>query len=148
MRILLDATCWYAATFSEGGGSRRILKEAEEKEFAIVLSETIFQEAWKNIFEDSPEKTEVLLDLVLNSPIDFLDSLTVDDLDQWRKITVLKDLHVLAAAFVGNADVLITFDREHLLTQDVKEGFPIPVMETKEFWQIWYPSHSQRSKTE
>ena len=145
MRILLDTTCWYPATFSEDGGSRRILKEAEEKGFTIVLSETIFQEAWKNIFEDDPEKVEVFLDLVLTSPIDFLDSLTVDDLDKWRKITVLKDLHVLAAAFVGNADVLITFDRDHLLTQDVKRGFPIPVMETKEFWQVWYP---RQSKTE
>lgn len=139
MRILLDATCWYPAVFSEDGGSRKILKEAEEKGFIIVLSETIFQETWKHVFEDDKAQIEVLLGLILNSPIEFLDSLTIDDLDQWRKITVLKDLHVLAAAFVGNVDVLITFDRGHLITPDVKEAFPIPIMDTKEFWQIWYP---------
>lgn len=144
MRILLDATCWYAAVFSEKGGSRKFFKEAEEKNFTIVLSETIFQETWKHVFEDDQEKIEVLLDLVLNSPIEFLDCLTIEDLDKWRKLTVLKDLHVLAAAFVGNADVLITFDRDHLITPDVKEAFPIPVMDTKEFWQVWHPQRSKK----
>ena len=58
-------------------------------------------------------------------------------------LTVLKDLHVLAAAVVGQADVLITFDKEHLDTPDVKAAFPIPVMNTTEFWSVWFPGRKK-----
>jgi putative PIN family toxin of toxin-antitoxin system len=143
MKILLDTTCWYAAVFSEEGGSRKILKEAEEKGFTVILSETIFQETWKNIYEDNKKSVEILLDLLFSAPVDFLDGLTIEDIDQWRKLTVSKDIHVLAAAFVGKADVLITFDREHLLIPKVRKIFPIPIMDTKEFWQTWYPKRKK-----
>ena len=58
---------------------------------------------------------------------------TPEEEAKWSGLVAPKDAHVLAGAAKAKADVLISLDRRHILTERVRKGFPIPVQDTGEF---------------
>lgn len=130
-RVFPDATCWVAAAGSPSGGSAQILKLGRLGRLVIVTSQRVLQEAEKNIREAfGAEGLGRFYQDVADLELEIVTEPTPEDEAQWQEITAAKDCHVLAAVFKAGADVLVTLDRRHLLTETVEDHFPIPVMDT------------------
>ncbi len=139
-RIFLDATCWIAAAGSETGGSSAIVSLAQGLLIVLVASRAVLQEAERNIQAKMEAKALTgFYFLLANTEIDICEETTFTEEEQWADLIVEKDRHVLAAAFKTKADVLVTLDRKHVLTENVRVKFPIPVQDTKEFLTAFRP---------
>lgn len=138
MRIFLDACILYPAIRSPGGGSAKILLEAKVRGFTLLVTQMVLEETKKNVSKDLGKNAlDWLYNLIKSHPEqwDLIDDPSEQEIGQWKNVTVQKDLHVLAGAIKGKADILVTLDRQHLLKPSVREAFPIPIMDTKEFWK-------------
>jgi len=133
-RVFLDATCWIAAAGSELGGSSAIILLAEALLIVLITSQAVLQESERNIRAKMGSLTLQRFHFLLaTTEIEVCEETTEAEEEQWTALTVKKDRHVLAAAIRGKADVLVTLDRKHILTDAVRAGFPIPVQDTREF---------------
>jgi len=133
-RVFLDASCWVAAAGSVSGGSALILKLARAGRIEIVATRRILREAELNIRDKLGKKALLRYYEELGAlEITLEDEPTLDEESEWRSLTDEKDRQVLSAAFKARVDVLVSLDRRHILTPRVKEGFPIPVRDTKTF---------------
>ena len=133
-RVFLDATCWVAAAGSESGGSSAIFLLAQAFLLSLVTSRAVLQEAERNIQNKMGTSALQRFYSLLNmTEIEICEQTTLEEEQQWTALTADKDRHVLAAAFKTKADVLVTLDRKHLLTESVQASFSIPVQDTKEF---------------
>jgi predicted nucleic acid-binding protein len=138
-RAFLDATCWVAAAGSPNGGSAQILKLGRLGKLVILATPLVLQEAEENIRDHwGAEGLDRFYQDVADLDLEMIEPTTADEEAQWTALTAAKDLHVLAAAFKASADVLITLDRRHLLTDAVARGFPILVQDTRSFFADWY----------
>jgi predicted nucleic acid-binding protein len=134
-RVFLDATCWMAAAGSPTGGSAEILKLGRLGRLLIVATQRVLREAEKNIGEEwGAEGLERFHRDVADLDLELIDEPTAEDEARWQAVTVPKDCHVLAGAYKAGADVLVTLDRKHLLTETVAVQFPLPVMDTRQFF--------------
>lgn len=133
-RVFLDASCWVAATLSPGGGSAFILEFALKGTVRIVATGKVLREAHANIKEKFGNEALLrYLELLSGVEPDVVGPASEDELFRWDHVTDMKDRHVLAGAAKAGADALVTLDRKHMLTDRVKDGFDIPVMDPKEF---------------
>lgn len=133
-RVFLDASCWVAAAGSPDGGSALIIRLALCGHVKLVSTRVILLEA-ENAIGGKLGK-EALLRFYLslgNLDLEIIDPPTSGELSRWSALVHAKDLHVLAGAYKASADVLVTLDRRHLLTEVVKVGFPLAVLDTTEF---------------
>ena len=108
---------------------------AQAGKLQVLATRMALQEAEDNI-EDRlgpAARTRYYRELAATNP-EIVDPPTEEELARWASLVVTKDLHVLAGAFKGSADVLVTLDRKHILTEPVRNGFPIPVQGTREFF--------------
>jgi predicted nucleic acid-binding protein len=135
MRVFLDATCWVAAAASPSGGSAEILRLAQAGSLRIITTPLVLAEAERNIRAKLPPEamSRFLVD-VLQTGIEVGSTPVQTDLDRWLHLVAEKDAHVLAGAYMTRADVLVTLDRRHILTSAVREGYPIAVQDTHEFF--------------
>ncbi len=134
IKVFLDASCWIAAAGSPSGGSAAILKLARAGYLKIVATKEILWEAERNI------KTKMGKEALLRyyqelgtTEVEIVDQPTPEEKAQWKSLVAEKDCHVLAGAYKAAADFLVSLDKRHILTEKVKEGFPIPVKDTGEF---------------
>ena len=133
-RVFLNATCWVAAAGSESGGSSAIFLLAQAFLLSLVTSRAVLQEAERNIQNKMGTSALQRFYSLLNmTEIEICEQTTLEEEQQWTALTADKDRHVLAAAFKTKADVLVTLDRKHFLTESVQVNFSIPVQDTKEF---------------
>ncbi len=133
-RVFLDATCWMAAAGSETGGSSAIILLAQTLLLVLVGSRMVLQEAERNIqAKMTPTALQRFYLLLAAVKLELCEPTTPEEEEQWAELTAEKDRHVLAAALKSKADVLVTLDRKHILTDGVRTGFPIPVQDTREF---------------
>lgn len=135
LRVFLDTSCWIAACLNPAGGSARILALAQEGKIQIITTPDVLEEVRRNIEKKLPDEAMVQFQLFrrMCKPI-VLPNPPEEDQQEWSTLTREKDLHVLAGAIRGEADVLVTLDRNDLLNQKVRDFFPIPVRHTIEFF--------------
>jgi predicted nucleic acid-binding protein len=134
MRVFLDATCWMASAGNPNGGSAYILQIAQADLFTIAVTEMILIEAERNIRDKMPETAFLSYMNTLGTVrIEVVEPATPDEERRWMGIVAEKDCHVLAGAYKAQANVLVTLDRKHILTDLVRQQFPILVQDTKEF---------------
>ena len=142
IRVFLDATCWIAAAGSPSGGSSALLELSSLGSFRIVTVTVtvnhVLIETERNIRD---KMTDVAFDryMAVFSAVrpDVADNLMQDEWAHWLPLVPEKDCHVLAGAVKAKADALVSLDRKHILTDTVREHFPIPVYDTKEFLTRW-----------
>ena len=138
MRLFLDSCCLYAAGRSPGGGSAKIILSSRELGFTIILTPTTIFEAKNNLIKHLGEEAFTgLVSMFKSASSELIANPSQKEMDAFENITVEKDLHVLAGAIKGKADILVTLDRKHLLNPKVKKAFSIPTMDTREFWQAF-----------
>lgn len=134
-RVFPDATCWVAAAGNPKGGSAEILKLGRLGKLVIITTQRVLKEAEKNISANwGADELECFYRDVADLDLEFVDDPSAAEEARWQGITVDKDCHVLASAYKAGADVLVTLDRKHLLTATVVSQFPLPVVDTKQFF--------------
>lgn len=133
-RVFLDASCWVAAAGSPTGGSTLILKLARAGHVRVVATRRVLKEAEHNIRTKMGEEPLLRYYRLLGSvELELASPVTPEEEAKWSGLVAPKDAHVLAGAAKAKADVLISLDRRHILTERVREAFPIPVQDTGEF---------------
>lgn len=133
-RVFLDASCWIAAAGSSQGGSAFIIRLAQARQLKIVATRRVLREAERNITEKmSREALLRYYRLLGETDIEIGGPPTVEEENQWRDIVADKDLHVLSGSYKAGAEVLVSLDRRHIVTERVKRAFPVGVCDTKEF---------------
>ncbi|MEW5931994.1 MAG: PIN domain-containing protein [Bacillota bacterium] len=133
-RVFLDASCWVAAAGSPTGGSTLILRLAQAGRVQVVATRRVLQEAEHNIRTKMEEEALLRYYRLLGSvELELIPPVTPEEEARWSGLAAPKDAHVLAGAAKANADVLVSLDRRHILTERVRKGFPIPVQDTREF---------------
>jgi len=137
LTVFLDASVILSGLASATGGSRKILVAGKAKKLKLLTSVYILQEVAEHLAKLKIEKRELLqllsqkIILVLPSPEDQF-------VEKFKPIvTDPDDAHVLAAAVLSGAKMLISLDKKHILTKKVRKTLkPILVMPPKQFW-LW-----------
>jgi predicted nucleic acid-binding protein len=144
-RVFLDASCWVAAAGSPSGGSEVILKLAQTVCLQVVVTQQVLLEAEHNIKNKLNEEALLRYYQKLGTlELEVIPPTTPAEESQWNALVAPKDCHVLAAAYKANVDVLVSLDKKHIVNEQVKQGFPIHVADTKEFFQ-WLTEEEQGS---
>lgn len=132
--VFLDASCWVAATLSREGGSRYILALAVRGQIEILSTRRVLLEALNAICSKyGNEEVHTYFKLLLSTSPTGVEETSAKEESRWVDVTHEDDCHVLAGAAKANADVLVSLDARHIVTDVVKAQFPVPVMNTREF---------------
>lgn len=130
----LDASCWVAATLSRAGGSRFILALAKEGHIEVLATKRIVIQTVKALGKKyGNDELRDFLRLLSNVSPTIVEDPTDEEGTRWSDLTHEDDCHVLAGAQKGGADVLVSLDRKHVVTEKVASRFHVPAMTTKEF---------------
>lgn len=111
-----------------------ILKLARAGYLQIAATRQVLLEAERNIKAKMSKGALLRFYQELGTTeVELADGPTPEEKDRWRDLVAEKDCHVLAGAYKAAAGFLVTLDKQHILAEKVKQGFPIPVKDTKEF---------------
>jgi predicted nucleic acid-binding protein len=137
LHVFLDACCWYAACRSRNGGSALLLQRGMEGKVKIYTSVRVEREIVEHVSDDLGEEGMRLLELYMGRVKPIKVTLYPARLEtKFAHLTMdANDIHVLAAAYHANVDILVSLDKKHIVTEKVKSHFPISVLHTKEFFQ-------------
>lgn len=135
-KVFLDASVFIAASGSISGGSSLILEVCKGKYFTAVTTRKILQEAQKNIRKKLPSESLLQFYKEMGSlKLKIVD--TPQDLSEYDDVISARDQHVLAGAISGKASFLITLDRKHFFTEEIKNAkLPVTIMTPKEFLEF------------
>jgi len=123
LRLFLDASVFIAAAGSPQGGSSAVLELCRRGHFYALCTRLVLLEAERNITRKMGReallrfyRTLAELEPILESPP------TAEEIAACEPLVGEKDAHVLAAALKSGADVLLTLDRKHFMTEKVSEA--------------------------
>jgi predicted nucleic acid-binding protein len=122
-KLFIDACVFIAASGSPQGGSSFILELCKRGRFRAVCTRLVLLEAERNIHRKLG--TEALLRFYqglaeLDPTLEALPS--PGELAACEAIVGGKDAHVLAMALKSGADVLLTLDQRHFMTEKVQDA--------------------------
>lgn len=134
MKVFLDSSILFAASYSQTGGSTAIINLAKKGKLLLFSSRFAIKEAERNLSKKAKEhhldRFYQILEEVKITLVDVKRDLAKKT---FGKMTGEKDAPILAAAIKSKANFLLTFDRKHLLTPKVKrKSFPIIVLTPEE----------------
>ena len=135
-RLFLDANIFIAAAASEEGGSSLLIEFCSQGKVYALTTRLVLREAERNVRSKLNEDALVRFYNLLAQ----LSPITIplsgqDKIDEAASIVHPKDAHVLAAARSGNADYLVTLDRKHFLSDNVRQAIlPMIVCTPGEFF--------------
>jgi predicted nucleic acid-binding protein len=115
IRAFLDASVLFAASYSETGSSRDLLREAVRGKLQIVVSQHVLEEAERNLAQKAPEVVPALHELLTVVAAEVADKPTGAELAQAATYIALKDAPIVAAAVKAKVDYLATWDRRHFI---------------------------------
>ena len=112
-KIFLDASVIFAGCLSATGASREIIKRVILGEFIGVISETVLEEARKNLASKVPHVLPAFEQLMNPVFYEFVEP-GLQAVVQAQEYTVAKDAPIVAAAKATQVDYLATLDKKHL----------------------------------
>lgn len=116
IKVFLDANVLFAASYSQEGGSSKILELAKRDKIKIFTSRLAVKEAERNLRNKASDKElDRFYNLMSEVTIHLVESQRDLAKRKFAKITGEKDAPILAAALKSRAKFLITLDRKHLL---------------------------------
>jgi putative PIN family toxin of toxin-antitoxin system len=133
--VFIDASVWIAAAGSPTGGSSLVLDVCCGRRFKALCSQRVLQEAQTNLRDKLPVEAMVrFYKLMAAVAPGIVSPVARDEEAQYGGAVAEKDAHVVAAAVRGGATYLVTLDRKHLATAEVREaGLPIQILLPGEF---------------
>ena len=122
-KLFIDASVFIAAAGSPEGGSSFVLELCKRGHFRALCTKLVLLEAERNIHRKLGAGALLRfyqglaeLDPTLEAPP------TPEEITSCEPIVGEKDAHVLAAALKSGADVLLTLDRRHFMTEKVRDA--------------------------
>ena len=133
LRLFIDANIFIAASISSMGGSYYILQACQKGRFKAVTTKLILQEAERNIKDKLDEKElKKFHGLIAGLSVEVQPPSLINA--AYQNIIAPKDLHVLSAALASHCDYLITLDRKHFFTPEIKQAnLSIKISTPKDF---------------
>lgn len=136
LTVFLDSSVILSALASATGGSRKMISAGTKGKLRLCTTPFVIEEVAKHVHKlgVNPDKLETLLKkkvirTVSDAPhhvVKKLRSATVDP----------DDAPILAGAVISGADVLVSLDKGHILTDRVRRALkPILVFSPREFWR-------------
>jgi len=122
VKVFLDSSVLVAAAFSRTGASSYLLNLGKKRKVDLVVSRFVLDEAHNNILKKGGEKEKDSFNYLLknaNLKIISADNFFLKNL--CKKIIHPKDAEVLADAILSKSDYLLSLDKKHFFTKDVKE---------------------------
>jgi len=128
MKLFLDANIIYSAAKSKLGASYLIFQLRGRFNFQLISSRLALVEAERNITEKkSSETVESFYKLIEVKKIISVDSKQAKH--YYKRVIEEKDAPILYGAKQSKADYLITLDRKHFFTNEIKkERFPFKIL--------------------
>lgn len=112
--IFLDTSVIFSACYSTHGHAHDLIIMALQREYTLVLSGFVIEEARRNLAKTA-EDYLLFLDFVIDAvPYELVRPIKRQVLAA-AKLVALKDAPVIAATKRANVDLLVSFDRKHLL---------------------------------
>lgn len=114
MKIFVDASVFFAASYSRTGASRELFRLAQAGLLQMVVSEIVLQEVRRNLNAKVPEVLDLFEDLLQAVPHTVVEA-TEAQVREAVLYTVAKDAPIVAAARAAGVDCLVSLDRQHLV---------------------------------
>ena len=115
IRVFLDASVLFAASYSKTGSSRDLLREAILGNLRIVVGQHVLEETERNLAQKAPAALPAFHELLTLVAAEAVDKPTVQELRRAATYIDLKDAPIVAAAIKAEVDYLATWDRKHFL---------------------------------
>ncbi len=117
LKVFLDANVYFAGFVSEEGASRLVLAIAGRKKIMLYSSKLVLREAERNLRLKSKRKNLKLFHSYLQKNklhiVPFPEDKVLEPLES---LIHPKDLPILGAALLSEADYLLTLDKRHFFT--------------------------------
>lgn len=135
LTIFLDASVVLSGLASPTGGSRKLFKAAKRHKIKLLATPLVIEEV-ANHLQKLNIKSDQLKDLLSQKIIHLADNPDEKTTEKFSRICRDKnDAHVLAGAVLSGANVLVSLDKKHILTAEVRKFLkPILVKSPKDFW--------------
>ena len=133
--MILDASVLIAASGSPTGASALILALCGRGLARVVSSRPVLLESERNIQAKlGDDALARFYKSIADLPMKILDGPTPEEIHAHKETIHPKDAHVLASAIRGNAKILLTLDRKHLLTPSVRRAkLPFAILTPGDF---------------
>jgi len=140
LRVFLDSNVLISGLFSDRGAPRLLLDILclRLPVLTAVTGAYNIAEVERNLTAKLPAALPVFKAVLVRMGIDIIPLPGKSDLKPWAGITVEKDTPVLASAFSGKADVLVTGDKQHLLKAKSAD-LPFEILSPAEFVDDFLP---------
>jgi len=134
-KIFLDSSVVIAALGSKSGGSSLIVSYQGGR-YRCLISKAVLSEVFSKKEKLGLSKKEIE-NWIKRHGIIVSRAPTDEEKEQFLKVTKdLKDRHVLAAARNNQVDILLSYDRKHIIVEEVIAYMePIKVMTPRQFLQ-------------
>jgi putative PIN family toxin of toxin-antitoxin system len=120
VRVVLDTTVLVAGLRSASGASRQLLRAALEKRFTLLLSVSLVIEYEAVATRKEHLKASGLKSAEVVALLDAMVSVSEPVVPRFRWRPMLRDPMVFEAAFNGQADLLVTFNRSDFVSHTSK----------------------------
>ena len=137
-RVFLDASVIFSGCHSPGGGSAVVLDACIAGLLTPVASPIVIDEAHNSlVMKSNKEAIKRFTSLIQHSGLDLLKTPSSAEIKRYEKIIHSKDAHVLAAASKSNCRFLLTLDRKHFFTPELRKAdLPFQIATPGEFLEI------------
>jgi putative PIN family toxin of toxin-antitoxin system len=115
IRVFLDASVLFSASYSKSGSSRDLLREAMRENLEIVVSQHVLEEVERNLAQKAPEALPAFRELLTLVVAEVAEKPTSEELKRVVTYINLKDAPIVASAIKAKVDYLVTWDRKHFI---------------------------------
>lgn len=136
IRAFVDASVLFAATYSDTGASREILRCAIRDEISLVISQLVLDEVERNLQNKAPGllvgflylRDAVAFELVYPTKL---------EVEAAMQYCAVKDAPIVAAAKAAGVAYLVSLDRRHLVDPpEVATGSGVSIVLPGELLQV------------
>lgn len=135
LKIFLDASVVLSGLASPTGGSRKLFEAAKDKKLKLITSPYVIEEVTAHL-EKLEISADCLREILSSETVILVPNPSEEVIEKFSLATSdPDDAHILAAAVLSGANILVSLDKKHILKPKVKKALkPILVNSPKEFW--------------
>lgn len=115
IRAFLDASALFSAAYSSTGSSRDLIRKAIRGRVILVVSPEVLEETQRNLERKAPHALDTYFTLLSLVEPEVVETPSREEVWEAEEVVHRKDAFIVAAARKAHVDVLVTWDREHLL---------------------------------
>ena len=114
LAIFIDASVLFAASDSERGASREIIRYALRGQIQLVINKFVLEETRKNLASKRPDALYFFQILEETIPFEIVNP-TLSEVLAMQPYTAFKDAPHFASALKGKVFCLVSLDRKHMI---------------------------------